>query len=160
HLGAAEVQIYVVDPAGDLLEHAGTWEVGADDRLRAPAPTETRALRRGEGLPGRAWLERQPLWVRGPGGEATASAAHGALPHAALHPAAALPFVSGDAVLGVLEFWFEVDRPFDPHQLEEIEPALRLLGESLGRLRAEERLSDAADRSLVVVLARVAERPE
>jgi diguanylate cyclase (GGDEF)-like protein len=152
HLGAAQAQLYLVDPSGEFLEHAGIWEVGADARLRSSGTLDTVPLNRDQGLPGRVWLERQAGWVLDLRTEA-ATRRDPRRHHDDARTAVAFPLQSGGAVFGVLEFWFSIFRRLDAQQLEEVEPALRILGESLGRLRAEERLADQSDRSFVLILS-------
>jgi hypothetical protein len=101
--------------------------------VRALEPTRPAPpILRGQGPLGRAWIVRRP--------QATGDAE--------VHREAglAVPLLAGSGVSGVLEF--RLSEPIDPDDplLTEIEPATRLLGEALARVRAEEELGEAMDR--------------
>jgi diguanylate cyclase (GGDEF)-like protein/PAS domain S-box-containing protein len=123
-VGAQASRFYVVDAQdASLTEHSLEGDLG--DPLRRV---------RGEGTAGRAWLSRRPVWSstpRSPDGEDLSEGGQVEL---------ALPLLGGDAVRGVLEFTVLPATDPDPALLDRLEPVARVLGEALGRIRAEERL--------------------
>ena len=152
HLGAARAQLYLVEPGGEFLDPAGTWEAG-EAQLRSSDSLDATSLRMDQALPGRVWLQREAGWVL----DLRAEAASGRDPrrhHPSARTAVAFPLLSGGTFLGVLEFAFPLVRRLDPRQLEDVALAMGLLGTTLGTLRAEERLAEQADRSFALVLGR------
>jgi GGDEF domain-containing protein len=152
HLGAEVAQLYLVDGRGECLEHVGVWDWDRGARHR-PSGTDSAPLRRDEGLPGRVWLEREAGSV--PDLQAEMDAGRDPRQHPPeARGAVALPLISGSGVIGVLEFWYARILTTGRDLVDEVEPAVRVLGAALGRVRAEERLAEVTDRSFVLVLRR------
>jgi len=132
-LGAERFRYYLVDPAADVLVEG------------AVHPGSARARRtRGEGLAGRAWLARRPVWVSAP------NLQRGTPPEEAdetwgTGSGLALPLPGGTVIQGVIEVLLPTLRDPDESLLERLEPAARLLGETLARIRAEARAGSAGE---------------
>jgi diguanylate cyclase (GGDEF)-like protein len=94
----------------------------------------------GEGLPGRAWRSKQPLWVRDVTEEPGFQRAQIAR-DAGLQSAMAVPVASGSDVLAVLEFFARDRRESDARQMQLMETVAAQLGVAIQRKRTEERLN-------------------
>src|SRR5207247_2162500 len=57
-------EAWMPNPQGRLLERAFTWVAGASGAREFKARSEGRSFSHGEGLPGRVWSSRQPLWLQ------------------------------------------------------------------------------------------------
>ena len=135
------------------------WQFGAlwlveDDTLRsysqlAASPgsfaefskvTSTVTFEIGKGLPGRVFADRRPIWIadvvkdsnfhRGPA--AAASNLHGAF---------AVPILSGNEQIGVLEFFCHAVRTPDAAQLEMFNSICAQVGQFIQRIRSIERVA-------------------
>ncbi|HST60029.1 MAG TPA: ATP-binding protein [Longimicrobium sp.] len=110
-------------------EDAGAAEVADASRALAFAP--------GEGLPGRAWQQGEPVWVR----DAAAEPGFVRAPHfaaAGLHEAIALPIQAGGQVLGVIEFFGRERGEADDALLEMARAIGSDVGQAFRRMHAEE----------------------
>ncbi len=101
-------------------------------------------FRHNEGLPGRVWAERGPVWMRDvnhqPHFPRAASAANDGL-----HGAFACPVVVSDQFLGVIEFFNTRILEPDPDLLEMTENVASHLAQFIERMQAEERLRESLD---------------
>ncbi len=144
-LEAERASSHLVDPVADVLVEGVGWPAFRNGG-------ETRRTR-GEGLAGRAWLARRPVWSANPPGGwrpqavPVPTASPSAPSTTGLDPASglALPLPGGTAVQGVLEFSLPGAGEPDEALLERLEPAARLLGEALARIRAETRAGRAGE---------------
>jgi diguanylate cyclase (GGDEF)-like protein/PAS domain S-box-containing protein len=146
HLGARAGRAYMVDRDEEVLIADGEWEV----REGAPSATpvavrKPSSLARGQGLPGRAWVVRRPVWVT----DLLADRELGRESGDDLGPwaraATALPLMAGGIPVAVLLFLFPEVREPDEALLDEMEPVARSLGEALGRIRAEAALTQTRE---------------
>jgi PAS domain S-box-containing protein len=104
---------WAVDEHADLVRLTDMW---FSDEIHGEVFEETsRAMRfgRGEGLPGRVWVEREPLWVEDVLAEPNFPRADAA-EACWLHGAAAFPVTAGNQMLGVLEFYADEPRIEQP----------------------------------------------
>jgi PAS domain S-box-containing protein len=140
------------------------WGLGADDRLRHQAiwhvenvPAEefiamSRAIgfARGEGVPGRVWQERRPIWYEDVS-VVESLPRHRAAAKAGLHGAFAFPVVRGDEVSGVFEFFSRFVEPPDDQLLALVSAFATQVRDSLERRTAEHqaRDSDAFHRAIL-----------
>jgi PAS domain S-box-containing protein len=96
--------VWQVNRARNALKCVGTWGVPNLPLEEFTAVTKAHTFLIGEGLPGRVWSRREPVWVR----DVTSDANFPRAPVAAragLHAAFALPIRQGRRVGGVLEFF-------------------------------------------------------
>jgi diguanylate cyclase (GGDEF)-like protein/PAS domain S-box-containing protein len=146
HLGARVGRAYIVDRDEGVLIADGGWEVreGATSATPVPIP-RVGSLARGQGLPGRAWVVRRPVWVTDllADQELGRESGGGVPPWA--RAATALPLIAGGRLVAVLEFFFPEVRDSDEALLDELEPVARSLGEALGRIRAESALTQTRE---------------
>ena len=94
----------------------------------------------GEGLPGRVWKERGPLWIPDISQERNFPRQSVAAMEE-LRCAIAFPILHGNRVLGVYEFLFRECRPFRPVVMEFMVSAGRQIGLFLERMRVEYELT-------------------
>ena len=133
--------IWLVDPGRTMLEPSALWSRRGIDASKFHARTRELRFHRGHGIPGRAWLRDDVVWVPDlldetgvMRGEAAASAG--------LHGAVAVPLRDADRVVGVLEVLTRAVRPMS----EQLRRALIRAGESLGRLIVRQQLMELIER--------------
>jgi diguanylate cyclase (GGDEF)-like protein/PAS domain S-box-containing protein len=145
HLEARMGRAYLVDRNRDTLLPDGAWELQEGTARPVPRPwTDAQPVARGQGLAGRVWVARRPVWVSDLANESDLEVD----PEEALagfRAATALPLLAGGGVIGALEFFFPEAREPDENLLDELETVARSLGETLGRIRAEEELSEVRE---------------
>jgi PAS domain S-box-containing protein len=96
--------VWQVNRARNTLRCIGTWSEPGLRLEEFTATTLALAFERGIGLPGRVWLERQPVWIRDVTHDENFPRALVA-ERTGLHSAFALPILQGRRVGGVLEFF-------------------------------------------------------
>ena len=116
---------------GRLLERAFTWCAAASGAGEFRARSEGRAFSHGEGLPGRVWSSRQPVWIQDVTFLARASG---------LRAAVAIPVLSRDEVAAVLTFYMRGRREEDSGLLALVSVVAAQLGTVIQRKRTEEAL--------------------
>ena len=116
---------------GRLLERAFTWCAAASGAGEFRARSEGRSFSQGEGLPGRVWSSRQPLWIQDVTFLARASG---------LRAAVAIPVLSRDEVVAVLTFYMRARREEDSGLLALVSVVAAQLGSVIERKRSEEAL--------------------
>jgi diguanylate cyclase (GGDEF)-like protein/PAS domain S-box-containing protein len=116
---------------GRLLERAFTWCAAASGAGEFRARSEGRSFSHGEGLPGRVWSSRQPLWIQDVTFLARASG---------LRAAVAIPVLSRDEVVAVLTFYMRERREEDSGLLALVSVVAAQLGSIIQRKRTEEAL--------------------
>ena len=114
-----------------VLERAFTWCAAASGAGEFRARSEGRAFSHGEGLPGRVWSSRQPLWLQDVTFLARASG---------LRAAVAIPVLSRDEVVAVLTFYMRERREEDAGLLALVSVVAAQLGSVIQRKRTEEAL--------------------
>jgi diguanylate cyclase (GGDEF)-like protein/PAS domain S-box-containing protein len=144
-MGARVGRAWMLDRTRDALVPVGAWEVreGAPRAEEIALPDRT-SLARGQGAVGRAWVARRPIWIPDLTSDPELEAG-GHLPGIPQGAAAVLPLLAGGAAIGALEFLFADPREANESLLDELETVARSLGETLGRIRAEEELAEARE---------------
>jgi PAS domain S-box-containing protein len=138
-LGWSFGAIWRVDPKEKVLHAVETWHSATVSVPEFERETRSRTLSLGEGLPGRVWSGRQPLWI-----EDVSRAGNFPRVFAAtrerLHSAFGFPILLKDEVLGVLEFFSQqIEKP--DHRLLEMMGAIgSQIGQFIERLQAEDAL--------------------
>jgi PAS domain S-box-containing protein len=97
-------EAWMPNPQGRLLERAVTFCAPASGADEFRARSQGRTFSPGEGLPGRVWSSRQPVWVQHVTFLARASG---------LRAAVAMPVLSRDEVVAVLTFYMRERREED-----------------------------------------------
>ncbi len=126
NLGWQVASLWLVLPEVDELHYVANWR---SPRLEAESEKASRVLRfgRGEGLPGKVWETKKPLWV-----PAFASEDFPRSPIASrenLHSAFSFPIIVREEVLGVIELFAEDAGDADGPTLD----TLRAIGSQIGQ---------------------------
>jgi PAS domain S-box-containing protein len=134
--------LWQFDPAAGLLRCVDVWKRPGCAFADLEALTHAATFPPGQGLPGRAWAGRSPLWIADlasadPLPRVAAAAAAG------LRTALVFPILSGARAIGALEFLsHERQRP-DPELLVVIGGLSAQIGQYIARKWAEQALRDS-----------------
>jgi diguanylate cyclase (GGDEF)-like protein/PAS domain S-box-containing protein len=123
-------EAWLPDIEGVLVERALTW-CGGDRARQFRALSEGVAFSPGEGLPGRVWASRQPMWLH----DVTFTARD-----AGLNAAVGIPVLARDQAEAVLTFYAQEQRQKDNGLLALVSSVAAQLGLLIHRKRAEEAL--------------------
>ncbi|HUR81080.1 MAG TPA: ATP-binding protein [Thermoanaerobaculia bacterium] len=133
--------IWLVDAKGTTLDPIAVWSKRGVNATKFHRRVRELRFARGRGIPGRAWLRDEVVWVADlldetgiMRGEAAASAG--------LHGAVAVPLRETDRVVGVLEVFARTVRPTS----EQRRRALSRAGASLGYLIVRRQLQELIER--------------
>ncbi len=120
--------IWQVDSSAQMLRPLTTWHNAMDSSLYEFAhTTRVRTFARGEGLPGRVWLERKPVWLEQLAAESNLPRGS-AMARANLQSAFAFPIIAGGKVIGVLEAFSHQQQVPDADVIEMV----RVIGTQIG----------------------------
>ena len=115
--GWALGQAWIPRSDGTLLDLGPDWNCGTGELSSFRSVTEALSFKPGVGLPGRVWESKQPAWLEDVTNDpdfprlAAARAA-------GLKTGVAIPILSGDKVIAVLEFFMRETRDQNQRQLE------------------------------------------
>ncbi|MDP9417987.1 MAG: PAS domain S-box protein, partial [Actinomycetota bacterium] len=145
--------LWLIDDAQEHLEIADTWNAGGDAAAAFVEASRSSRLRRGEGLPGRAWLEEAP--VLAPELDRVLVARAEVASRVGLRCGVAFPLLGGERVLGVVELFSRGTGALDAELPVVLAAVGRQLGQFFERVRAEEQIrrSEGRYRSLVAATA-------
>jgi PAS domain S-box-containing protein len=133
------LSLWRVDTEARALDCAFTW---GRSHLAGGAFAEVSRRTRflpGIGVPGRAWSQRQAVWLADAAAEASFARAAAAAEDG-LHAVVGLPVLVGTDCLGVLELASRHVRPRDPDLAERLAAIVSQLGQFVERTRAEDAL--------------------
>jgi diguanylate cyclase (GGDEF)-like protein/PAS domain S-box-containing protein len=131
------VAFWAVDERRGVLAFQDAWVLpGAGQATRFVDALAGVALAEGEGVAGRAWAERRPVWLADAWEAPSARGGRAA----GLRASVAVPVVVGSDLLGVLQLAHRHARAEDGASLELLESIGRQLGQFLERRRAEDEL--------------------
>jgi signal transduction histidine kinase len=140
--------LWVVDRKAGALTCAEVWHAPNDDFGTFITLTRKMRCQPGNGLPGRVWGAREPIWIadvaeeRGMPRLAVAA-------ERGLHASFGLPILIGDEVIGVLEFFSRRVRFPDSAVLDLVSSLGQQIGQFIERKRAEAAAA-AAEQQLVL----------
>jgi PAS domain S-box-containing protein len=140
---------------GAAIDCVTAWTDADSDRERFRRFTTGWTFGSGEGLAGRAWQTRNPVWIRHMCEDA-------ALPRRSvaaeleLGAGMAIPVLAGEEVVAVLEFFTRAPHELDAHLLDLVSAVASQIGSFVRRKRAEEALR-AARQQLRLILDSTAE---
>ncbi|MEW5849584.1 MAG: EAL domain-containing protein [Myxococcota bacterium] len=131
-------QAWMPNPDGTQLECSPGWYVQAQGLEAFRAASQRHVFAKGEGLPGRAWDRKTPVWVE----DVTTDTQFLRLAVArrgGIKCGLAIPVLDGDAVVAVLEFFMFEPRPAD----QRLERLVFALGSQLGAVIQRKRAEDS-----------------
>lgn len=126
---------------GDELRMLGCWHASDCSAQEFDQLSRTCVFRKGEGMPGKVWSDRKPVWISD-----FATDAH--MPRRLvaarcdLHSAIAVP-VSGQEFLGVIEFFTDRVLSPDAELLKMVTATGAQIGQFLDRKRAQQELAES-----------------
>ncbi len=133
--------IWLVDAKGTTLDPVALWSKRGIDATKFQTRVRELHFGRGRGIPGRAWLRDEVVWVPDLLDETGVMRAEAAA-SAGLHGAVAVPLRETDHVVGVLEVFARTVRPMS----EQRRRALSRAGASLGYLIVRRQLQELIER--------------
>jgi signal transduction histidine kinase len=137
--GWAYGEAWIPESHGRRLVRGPVW-TGTARRLAAFANASRRySFHTGEGLPGRVWRSRTPLWIRDVRFDSNFPRARLAS-KVGLKGAFAIPVLGGDEVIAVLGFFVFEPRPEDNRLVELVTAVAAELGLVIQKMRAERAL--------------------
>ena len=132
-------QAWIPRPDGTVLDCSSAYYAAIDSLEPFREKSEGVSLQPGVGLPGRVWSSKKPAWVE----DVTLDPNFPRMSVAAqvgLKAALALPILSNDEVLAVIEFFLQERRPEDEALVEMIATVAAELHLVIERKRAEDNL--------------------
>jgi PAS domain S-box-containing protein len=151
--GWALGQAWLPNDDDNMLTRSSAWYAATSDLDHFRESTKDFTFPRGEGLLGRVWQSKEPSWVRDvpPGKDCPRS--QFAI-DAGLNAGVAVPILSGEEVIAVLEFFLREPRAEDERLVNAITAVAAQLGMVVRRKRAEDALrsSEQQLRALAVRL--------
>ncbi len=135
-------QAWIPAADGAAVECSNAWFTSAQGLEEFRLGSEKVRLSPGIGLPGRVWLSKRPAWVKDVSVDSNFPRI--ALARAAgLKAALALPIISGDEVIAVIEFFMREPHSEDERLVKLIATVAAQLDLAIERKRAEEQLRRA-----------------
>ena len=132
-------QAWVPGPGGATLECSPAWHCLGPGMENFRTASLSFAFSAGNGLPGRAWSTKQPVWLADVTHETNFPRA--AIAHAAgLKTGMAIPVLAGNDVVAVLEFFAREARSQDAHLIQLVSAVAAQIGNVIQRKHTEERL--------------------
>ena len=136
---------YVVDKDNDVLRSTNLWYLNDKDNFRDfVRVTEMKAKHRGEGLTGRAWDIREPVWIADLAEDQNFPRIK-LLPHLEVRAGLALPLIVNDEVCYVLEFFFSEVTQQNDAIINLLQETHIQLVHVIARANAEEKLRNAKE---------------
>ncbi len=132
-------QAWVPRPDGTTIECSPAWHCRSGGLEKFRTASLSFAFAPGEGLPGRVWSSRQPVWIRDITQEINFPRAPFAR-EAGLKSALGVPVMAGEEVLAVIEFFMDEPRRQDERLMRLVCAVAAQLGSILQRKRVEDRL--------------------
>lgn len=142
--GWALGQAWVPNQSGTALTSGPGWLCGEAELMHFRSASQECQFAPGIGLPGRVWQSKQPAWIEDvtndPNFPRTAAAAS-----VGLKTAVAIPILSGDEVLAVIEFFLRESRDENERLVNVIAAVAAQLDLAIERKRAVQDLSRTND---------------
>jgi len=142
--------LWMVEPRTDTIRCVSVWSAPGLDAGGFVEASRGSAFKPGEGLPGRVWETRRPVWVFDvlddddfPRAEAASVAG--------LRGAFSFPVRSSSGILGAIEYFASTEREPDAHLLDLMDALGVQLGDYMERKLAEEAVNESEARKAAVV---------
>jgi PAS domain S-box-containing protein len=149
-LGFDAGNLWRVDEAARVLRHLAGWHAPSVPPDALECLSSGFAFGPGDGLPGRVWQSRRPLWVPDVAADDNFPR-RDAAERAGFRAAVAFPVLSGDEVLGVIEFFSTRRRPSEDGLLSFMAVVGGQVGQLIRRVEAGEALRQSEARSKAVI---------
>jgi len=141
--------IWRVDESEAVLRCGGAWPAGNDEHPAWHHFCQDFKFEKGQGLPGRVWLERGPVWIRKVADDSSFPRRELAA-QLGIKGGFGFPVLFHDQILGVMEFFSDRIRKPDHDLLEMMLTAGRQIGLAMERWKAEENLRESEERYRIV----------
>ncbi len=141
HLGWQLGFYWEVDPQQEVLRCRQSWHRADSVETDFERTSCRRTFEKGDGLPGRIWFSRAPMWIRDVTQDNNFPRARTAA-EVGLHSAFACPVAVDGDFIGVIEFFTQSLREADEDLLEMMSTVAGNLGQFIERRRAEEELKE------------------
>ena len=143
--------IWRVDEEAGVLRCVATWhDPGVETLDDFDRTTRLTTFKLGEGVPGRVWTSKDPVWIPNVLEEPTFIRAALAAKHG-IHASFACPIFDGDRVFGVMQFYSQETREPDEALLQMLATVGMQLGQFMRQKRTQEHLQRAEELYRVVV---------
>jgi len=151
--GWALGQAWLPNEDDTTLTRSSAWYAATSDLDQFRESTKDFTFGPGEGLLGRVWQSKEPAWVRDVPDDKDCPRAQFAI-DAGLNAGVAVPILSGEEVIAILEFFLREPREEDERLVNAITAVAAQLGMVVRRKRAEDALrsSEQQLRALAVRL--------
>jgi PAS domain S-box-containing protein len=131
-------EVWLPRPDGSCMEHSLIWRGSAPEHDRFAEASKSIGILPGSGVPGRAWLEKKPIWVSDISENGDQFVRAEAAQEAGLKSAVGVPVIENGRALAVLVFLMSEHIRQDSRMMCFIEAIAAQLGSSLQRKLAEE----------------------
>jgi PAS domain S-box-containing protein len=145
-------ELWAVDEGRLSLGCVDVWHAPEFERRGFVEGRRALRISPGEGLPGRVWQRRLPLWISDLADEPTLPMAAFAV-ESGLHGAFAIPLRNGPEVIGVMAFFCTEPRQANDDHLSMLSALGGQIGQFMERKRIEEGLRDSEERYRAVIAA-------
>jgi len=137
--GWALGQAWLPNEDDNTLTRSSAWYAASPDLDQFRESTKDFTFRSGEGLLGRVWQSKEPAWVRDVPPNKDCPRSQFAI-DAGLNAGVAVPILSGEEVIAILEFFLREPREEDERLVNAITVVAAQLGMVVRRKRAEDAL--------------------
>ena len=145
NLGWDVGQVWLRDQSDGMLHCAYRWLGPAARASEFDAESAAARFAPGDGMVGRIWLDRQPVWLDDLGQAPDARLSEAAV-RAGLTSAAFVPLFAGTEVNGVVQFFSHVRQAADPMLVQLMTDLSRRMGEFISRARSAAALRESESR--------------
>ena len=133
-------------PDGTCMEHSRIWRGSAPEHERFAEASKSTGILPGSGVPGRAWLEKKPVWVSDITVDGDEFVRAGVAEQAGFRSAIGVPVIENGNALAVLVFLMSERIGQDSRMMSFVEAIAAQLGSSLQRKLAEEARTEIQQR--------------
>ncbi|SPE38147.1 PAS domain S-box (modular protein) [Candidatus Sulfopaludibacter sp. SbA6] len=137
--------VWNVDRSANVLRYLASWHIPGAGFAEFDSASREMTLAPGQGLPGRVWSSRQPVWLSDVPREDNFPRKAIALKEG-IHAAFGFPIMLAGEILGVMEFFSRKVRRPDPKVLQTLGAIGSQVGQFLERKRSEEELRASEER--------------
>ena len=145
-------ELWAVDEGRQAMTCVDVWHAPEFERPSFIDGRRSLRIAPGDGLPGRVWQRRLPLWISDLADEPTVPLAAFAV-ESGLHGAFAIPLRNGPEVIGVMAFFCVEPRQANDDHLSMLSALGGQIGQFMERKRIEEGLKDSEERYRSVIAA-------